>query len=459
LRGKFGIIGLLVISTLICLLLIALGCPALDSFVWIFTLSTVFIFLRNIGQKVNYLDVTAMAACVSYLLMPLLSYNIFGKHNGLAALWHTFMTIDKEEYFSFALPGTVSLVVGLWFPSLIKVPYDDKKLMENVKESLSRRKGVGYVLILIGILAVPLVEWAPLSVKAIFYFISQLTYLGALYLLFSGLQFKRITIVVIVLLMIFQSVLTGMYGELFYWSIMGAILLLINKKSFGMLLRVGLLSLGVVFVFFIQSIKHEYRDAVWNGAERGNDPALFASLIIDRVKDPGSIFAPERIYKVVVRGNQGYLVGRAMKYVPKFEPFANGETIFESCIAAFVPRFLWPDKPRVGGHENICRFLGDCGRHNYSYNIGQLGEAYVNFGRAGGIVYMFCYGLLLNLLLNIFRFLSVRNSTLLLWTPLLFFPALIVETDLLTFINTFVKGAMFCAFCYFALRVLFKIRL
>jgi hypothetical protein len=456
--AKTAIQILLFIATLFGVFL-GLGLPGIDSFIWAFTLSTVFVFLLNLTYKINFLDVTGIAACISYLLMPLISYNIFGEHNKMASLWQTFMQVEKEEYFLLAIPGTVALLAGLWFPKIIPTPLTDVVLIENAKAYLRNKKYIGISMIVVGLAAVPIVHFAPASVKAIFYFITQLTYIGVIYLLHSNLQMKGITIAFILALMLAQSILTGMYGELVYWSVMGVILLLINNLKFTLSRKIALICVGIVSLFLIQSIKHEYREVVWKGAERGNDPALFFSLFVDRVLDPASIFEPERIYKVVVRANQGYLIGRTMDYVPKHEPYARGETIFKSLFSAFVPRFLWPDKPKVGGQENICRFLGDCGHYNYSYNIGQLGEAYVNFGIVGGWIYMFFYGLLLSNLLNLFRFIAVRRPTILLWTPLLFYPAMVVETDFLTFINTFMKGAMFCAFCFLVLKLFFKIRI
>jgi hypothetical protein len=148
-----------------------------------------------------------------------------------------------------------------------------------------------------------------------------------------------------------------------------------------------------------------------------------------------------------------------IKYVPKHEPFANGETILTTIASSIVPRIFWKDKPRVGGQENICRFLGDCGKYNYSYNIGQLGEGYVNFGKTGGALFMFIYGLFINWSFLKIRSMSLKHPTLVLWIPLLFFAVLSLETDLLTFLNSFVKGCIFCWACYLIFKYFFKIRI
>lgn len=440
-------------------LLIAFKVQPLDAFIILFTGLVVFVFLRNLTKEINILDVTAMAACISYLLMPLITYNVFHEHQKLAALWRTFMVVSKEDYFYLALPGTVALVMGLWMPRFFKVEQSDAEIFNSVRSYLSNKKAIGVVLILVGLLAVPLINLVPVGLRALLYYASQLTYIGVFYLLYSKIQMRSIAIAFIISLMLAQSVYTGMYGELVYWSILGSIMFLVGNKRFTMFYRVSLLIVGVVFIFLLQSVKHDYRDVVWKGAERGNDPALFFSLFLERFQDPTSIFEEDRIYKLVVRANQGYLIARSMDHVPKHEPFANGETVYKSFASALVPRFLWANKPESGGRANICRFLGDCGKYNYSYNIGQLGEAYVNFGVKGAWLYMFMYGFMLSTLLNIVRLFSSKHPTLILWIPLLFYPAMVVESDLLTFINSFIKGVMFCMIFYFSIKLYLRINI
>ncbi len=106
-----------------------------------------------------------------------------------------------------------------------------------------------------------------------------------------------------------------------------------------------------------------------------------------------------------------------------------------------------------------CRFLGDCFKRDYSYNIGQIGEAYVNFGRVGGILYMFLYGFFNALILHWIRRFGRTRPTLILWVPLFFFAGIALETDLLTFLNTLVKGLIFYTVVWWGFRLLLKWRI
>ena len=369
------------------------------------------------------------------------------------------MVIDKMDYFSFALPATILLILGLSFPLARHKKVSDVYLLRRVRLYLFNKGYIGLLFILIGILCSVIVPFLGESIKAIVYFFSQLTFVGAIYLIHSNIKSKKLVLIFIFSLLMIQVVLTGMYGELIFWSLLGTIVLLVGNTKFSLIKRIALVTAGMFTILLIQSVKHEYRDKVWRGAERGNDPGLLFQLVRDRISDPASIFDPERIYNITVRGNQGFLVARAMDYVPKHEPFADGETIYNSILSSIVPRIFWRDKPRVGGHENICRFLGDCGKYNYSYNIGQLGEGYVNFGKTGGAIFMFFYGLFINWCFFTIKSMSLQHPTLILWIPLLFYSVLSLETDVLTFLNSFIKGCIFCWMCFILFKYVFKIRI
>ncbi|MEP6645551.1 MAG: hypothetical protein ABJC12_00560 [Saprospiraceae bacterium] len=239
----------------------------------------------------------------------------------------------------------------------------------------------------------------------------------------------------------------------------GSIIILLGQTRFTIPKRILFVVMGVFLILLIQSVKQEYRSATWKGENHTNNPALFFSLLSERISNPSSIINPKRSFSLVARGNQGFLISRVMAYVPKRTNFVHGETILTSLAASFVPRFLWSDKPEVGGKENVCRFMGDCGNYHYSYNIGQLGEGYVNFGIAGGSIFMFFYGLFIRFSMDKIRSLSRNFPTLILWVPLFYFAALSLETDFLSVINTFMKTLIFCFVCYAGFRIFLKVKL
>jgi hypothetical protein len=246
-----------------------------------------------------------------------------------------------------------------------------------------------------------------------------------------------------------------MFGEfIFILALSLIIIALESKMKFSMKLTSAVA--GIFLILLIQTIKTDYRKRSWlEGA--GADPVYFAELVVNTVTTPSLMFMENKLFATASRMNQGWLIATTMYHVPHDKPFANGETIWISLAASFVPRFLWPDKPEAGGKFNLERFWGYRIR-GYSMNIGPIGEAYGNFGRVGGIVFMFFYGLFFNFMLSYLVKKSETRPSLICWMPFLFLYAVGVETDILMTVNSLIKAAMFTVIIFWIFRF-FKVKL
>jgi len=256
--------------------------------------------------------------------------------------------------------------------------------------------------------------------------------------------------------MIGESLATGMFGDMIFIFACAIVLIMLGLKTkFYVKILITVFCLYVVLL--MQSVKGDYRKKVWN-EQAGSSSSYYVELIIDRIKNPADMFDAEKSFFIGVRMNQGWLVATTMFNVPARFDFAYGETIWQSFAAAIVPRFLWPDKPEAGGAANLKRFWG-FEIHNFSMNIGPLGEAYANFNVVGGIIFMFFYGLFFNLILG--RILKIAQSrpTIILWVPFLFFYAIGMETDLLTTVGSLIKCIFFTYIIFRIFRIAFRIDL
>jgi len=414
-------------------------------------------FLQDLGKKINILDLIILMAIFTWLVMPVIFYHFYTKQNHLAKIWVKYMAVESDEYFSFVIPGTIMLILGLRIPlgnlTMKATPW---LYMRNVKSFLADKSKLGLILVAIGACSGFLNRLVPESVAQIFYFLAHLTFVGVFYVIYSPNKQKKLIILLVIALMFGQAIITGMFGEMVFIIILSGILLMLGTKlTFGSKFLFFLL--GLVFILLIQSVKADYRRSSWEKGV-GADPAYFAELIGDRISNPGSILDEKSVFVSAFRMNQGWLVSMTMYFVPEKFPYANGETIWQSVAASFVPRFMWPDKPESGGKANIKRFWG-MNLNGYSINIGPIGEAYGNFGRWGGIVYMFFYGLFFNFIM--FRILTIaeKKPTLILWLPFLFIYAVNVETDLLTTMNALIKGVFFIWVMYAFFRRFLQIEL
>ncbi|MBN8681328.1 MAG: hypothetical protein J0L99_01690 [Chitinophagales bacterium] len=414
-------------------------------------------FIENIGKKIPFLELITLYLFLSCIAMPVVAYEIFNKHNDLAKLWVTYMPVPSREYFSYALPSCLAFLWGTK-TSIIKHTPNIQNQIDNIKNYLKSKSKVGFYLIGIGIVSDIFVSFSPILIKNIVQNFAYLTYIGMFYVIYSPSKNKILAIVICLALTIGQSISTGMYGELVYLSAMSTLIILGGKKI-NFYTKLIIFIFGLSFLFLIQSIKSEYRDKTWSSNfEKKADPVYFINLVYERLQNPSTIFEPKRLFNASVRANQGQIIARVLNYVPKHEPFAYGETIGVSVLSAFVPRFLWPDKPKTGGADNVCRFLGDCEsfRNGFSYNISPVGEAYVNFGKTGGVIFMFFYGFFYSFIFNKAHYFSKNNPTIILWFPLIFFSFFTMENDVLSFINAFAKSSFFCWLVYKTSKLLFK---
>ncbi|HWK05458.1 MAG TPA: hypothetical protein VNS58_17585 [Puia sp.] len=414
------------------------------------------IFLLNLGNKVALFDITIMMACVTCLIMPVIFYHFYTKGNPLARIWVKYMPIASDDYFSYALPGVIALMVGFKIPlGKSKNEEDPGVYLEKVKAYLGHNPKLGWYLVTIGVVAGLLDFLAPAGLSEFFFLAAHLVFVGVFYVMYSPSKNKKLVVASAILLMLGDSILTGMFGELVFILACSMVLVLLGKKI-KYRKKLSLVILGIFLVILIQSVKGEYRRRSWFGG--GADPLYFAQLIGERISSPSTMLDPQGMFVLSVRMNQGWLVANTMRLVPSRYSFGNGEPLVEAVFATVVPRFLWPDKPEAGGKANLKRFWG-FNLIGWSTNIGTLGEAYANFDRVGGIVYMFCYGLFFSFILTMILKLSKRRPTIILWLPFLFFSAISVETDLLTTMGALIKSVIFAWIIFRVFDSGFRIKL
>ena len=413
-------------------------------------------FLLDLGKKVIILDFTILMGFITCLIMPIVFYHVYTKQNPLARLWVKYMPISSDEYFSFAVPAILALILGIRLPILkLKFNKNPAGYLDNVRAYLAENPKLGLYLVGVGLGAGMLDFLAPGGLKEVFFLMAHLIFVGVFYVIYSPNKYKRFIVPGVILLMLGESVATGMFGELVFIFACSLVLLLLGiRVSFAKKLTFALL--GIAIIILLQSVKADYRKRSW--FHGGADAGYFTELIADRLSSPSNIFDPAQMFVLSVRMNQGWLVAETMKMVPAKHPFGDGGPLAEAVAASVVPRFLWPDKPEAGGKANLKRFWG-YNLVGWSTNIGTLGEAYANFDRTGGIAYMFFYGLFFNLGLSLILKKSEKRPTLILWLPFLFFSAIAVETDLLSTMGALVKSAIFAWIVFRAFDYFFHLKL
>jgi hypothetical protein len=125
-----------------------------------------------------------------------------------------------------------------------------------------------------------------------------------------------------------------------------------------------------------------YRYAIRDYAET-NRISLYA--VVTAINRATEISEKQGIDKIIL-GGVGRLNGleplcAIVLWVPQQQPYLNGET-YERIIPAFVPRFMWKDKPFTTMTINEWFFRREGG----SSGVTNMGEGYLNFGIVGVIL-------------------------------------------------------------------------
>jgi len=392
-------------------------------------------------------------------VVPVLFYHNYTRDNVLARIWVKFMPIASDDYFSFVLPGALAMYLGFKLPLGRMSGYKEpRNYLIKLRQNLAGRSKVGLILIGIGVGTTFLRFLVPDELGFVLFLLNHLTYVGVFYVYYSDYKYKKSVLLFVLAVLVSASFGFGMFGELIFLLALSLIIMALDSDiRFATKLSIAVGGLFMILVF--QNIKTDYRrKLIYSADANGSDPAYFAELLTAKATSPSVMFTDKALFGTAVRMNQGWLIATTMYYVPEKKPFANGETIWQSLAATIVPRFLWPDKPEAGGKYNLERFWGYKLR-GYSMNIGPIGEAYGNFDRIGGIVFMFFYGLFFNLALSILLKKGENRPTIICWLPYLFFYAVGVETDVMSTTNSLVKGVVFMLITFWAFKRFFKIQL
>ncbi|MBO0934971.1 hypothetical protein J2I47_00285 [Fibrella sp. HMF5335] len=422
-RLRFAIISM----TVIMLLLFTSDISAWEATSLGFSLFTLLTFLYELGRSIAVRELIVLITTLTMVFSPVMVLLSRPEE----------MILSSDEYLSYGLPATIAFSTGILLRLHEVTPHKD--LLESVRAYLEDKQKTITVLLVLGITGSVLVDYMPVEIRAVVYLFAVCLYTSVLYSHYSAGKSKQITLAIALGVLIYNTVREGMFGALLYFTALYLCIVLVSRKTvIAFYYKLVLVGLCALFIILVQSIKMEYRMKTWGNtiADRKADPALMLSLVGQRLSNTDFLFGKDHLYSTYNRTNQGQLISETMSYVPRVEPYANGE-IFLYFIYPFIPRFIWPNKPITGGVANIERFTRIVHNGASSSNISPLGEAYANFGRTGGIIFMFFFGLLFNLCFHKILRIAETKPTVLLWIPCLFAGCLTLETDVLTVWGSF----------------------
>jgi hypothetical protein len=395
---------------------------------------TIYIFITLIdkmGKKIPIIELIAALASLQWILGPFIEYNKEFHH------YRYRMYVDEPRYMAFVVPAILVFWIG---SNLLKSRTDLDSVKKHVESLLERHPVFPYVLIIVGIIIPYFSFLLPASLGFLFFLISNIKYIGVIYLIHSSHRYRWPIFFGILLLTAGSAIAAGMFHDFLLWSMLFFTFL---AKEWRLLFTQKILFtlLGILLAITIQSIKAQYRAFAWSSNFEGNKISLFLSIAVNEWIS-GEVFMPKDESDMNARLNQGWIISSIMYNVPASVPFAEGRTIKEGIIASLVPRFLNPNKKIAGGRENFRTFTGLTISDRTSMGISIAGEGYANYGWTGGIFFMFFWGLFISLFWRLLENWSKYFPTLLIWSPILFLQVIKAETEFSVVINHLMKASI-----------------
>lgn len=189
-----------------------------------------------------------------------------------------------------------------------------------------------------------------------------------------------------------------------------------SRRSYG---RLVVFAIPFVFTFIILSpVKSEFREIVWfsdrafNTVERFNTiTELYNDYLSDKkVVTYKSDYDEDRNNFFWRYSYQASAFSLAIEETPANVPFWEGESYV--LFSKFIPRFLWPDKPKEDmGYKFGTRYgIIDMSNTNTSMNTPILTEMYINFGYTGIILCMSVLAFVYAVMNSFFN--NIKTSTI-----------------------------------------------
>lgn len=365
------------------------------------------------------------------LVGPYLSYYWYGDYQ----LYR--MHIDDSSYFSYAFPATLFFVIGLRFKTNVDseiVPVD------NLTSRFQLNKLLPYQFIVIGLVFTLFENIQGVEYAFVFVLLAYLKYVGLFILILSREKLPLIPACLVYGSLLIKAALLGMFQDLLIWSTFLGMILSI-KYTFSLKVKITAFAGFLIFSFLIQSIKESYRAVVWSGEEEASLTAIQGSF--QQVQASKGILSNENIGSSLVRINQGWILSSVMENVPEKVDHTKGYLTRKYLEAAILPRFLAPDKLKAGSRDIFITYSGVPIAPGTSMGLGIFSDAYIEFGKVGGWIYLFFYGLLYNLCLKIIKKSSDDYPYLFLFIPLIFIYPVRPDSETQTVLGHLFKASFF----------------
>ena len=405
--------------------------------------------LYKMGQGIVMLETISLFYVFTCLVMPVVGYKYYNYGFMFARLSRRFMQVPEQNYFGYVLPALILFCFILSFP-LNKRNYIDSGefLFQNInkiKEYLKKNPHLGATIMVVGAAEFIFREIFPESIRFFFDIFFFSSFAGLLMVYFGDNKtYKIFLIPAFIFLLLVKAIESSLFTVIAYMSIAMASFFLIGNKT-GIVKKVIYFIMGCFFLLVLQNSKIAYRKVLRSTGNSSAQVTTFFNIVQDQFFISENFLQVKEFYPVFIRLNQGYNVSQVLQRIPSAQDFDGGTMIQKSILASITPRFLWPDKPKAGGHFNMKYYAGLTIIYGlYSTNVGPLGEAYGAFGVFGGILVMCALAFYIRFVYYRVWRISLKYPIMILWLPVIFYHTTYsAENDILQILNSTIKSSIF----------------
>ncbi len=411
------------------------------------TLHQFLLLFYSIGAVIPIRYLAGSFMCLQMLLGPTLAFNGLDEYQTNPVYR---MKIPESEYFAYMIPAMILFIAGLHIRA---GKLNGEVLNEGeITKFIDSSGQLPYVFIGVGFLSTFIAGSFSSELAFVFTLLSGFRYIGAFMLILGTKKMKTWAVVLVFGSIVITTLQKAMFHDLLTWLIMLGAILSIKYKPSNLLKAAGT-GAFILLAVIIQQVKGDYRQAAWGGRNGGAGIDAFQDAIEKREKE-NSLFATASLAKSNVRINQGFIITNIMNNVPQNEPFSHGKELMQILEAAFLPRIIAPNKLNAGDRGIFMKYSGMALKEGTSMALSSPGDAYVNFGVAGGCLFMFCLGFLFGEVMNAFYTNSFEYPVLILFTPLVFYYPIRPDCELQTSLGHLVKSC----FLIFVMIQVWKIK-
>ena len=394
----------------------------------------------NTVIPIRYLAGTLM--CLQMFIGPALAYNGLDQYQYFAYR----MQIPEAQYFAYVIPAVVCFILGLHINAgKLKGEMLNEK---GIKIFIDQHKNLPYLLIGIGFISSIVSIYFSSDLAFVFYLLGGFKFIGVFMLVLSNRQLKLVPLVIVFSSIIISSLGEGMFHDLLTWLIMLGAVLGIKYKP-GVNLKIIVCVSFIFLSVIIQQLKGSYRTATGQGEAAGLETF---QKVYEANNDQNSLFSFASLAGSNVRINQGFIITNIMKTVPARVPFSDGVELSQILESAILPRIIAPNKLNAGDRDIFKKYSGVNLRQGTTMALSSVGDGYINFGEAGGCIFMFVLGLFFSEVLNIFYKKSKTSPILLLFAPLVFYYPIRPDCELQTILGHLIKSC----FLIFVIFIIWK---